>query len=87
MVDNNAKRRYDRLVDDIADMIAKQTYNRAPINYGIAERAIAMVVRRRVRPLERALREVRAGLGYGYASRTDIVAYIDGVLKQTGATR
>lgn len=85
MVDNNAKRRYERLVDDIADMIAKKTYNRAPINYGIAERAIAMVVRRRVRPLERALREVRAGLGY--ASRTDIVAYIDGVLKQTGAAR
>lgn len=79
---DNAKRRYDRLVDDIADMIAHETYNRAPVNYGIAERAIAMVVRRRVRPLECALREVRAA-ALGHASRTDIVAYID---KQLGAT-
>lgn len=85
MVDNNAKRRYERLVDDIADMIAKKTYNRAPINYGIAERAIAMVVRRRVRPLERALREVRDQLGH--ANRADIARYINGVLEQTGATR
>ncbi len=37
--------RHQRLVGRIADMIAEQTYNRAPVNYTIAEKTIAMVER------------------------------------------
>lgn len=55
----NAARRQSRLIDDIAKMVGEQTYNHAPVNYGIAEKAIRIIQRRRVRPLERALREIR----------------------------
>ena len=54
---DSATRNETRMVDDIAKMIGRETYNHAPVNYGIAEKAIAIVTRRRVRPLERSLRE------------------------------
>jgi len=42
----NAERsRHNRLVNRIAKMIANETYNDAPVNYMIAEKAIAMVER------------------------------------------
>jgi hypothetical protein len=47
-----------RLVTDIAKMIGHETYNYAPVNYTIAEKAIEIIQRRRVRPLKKALREI-----------------------------
>lgn len=39
------QRRRQRLINRIAHMISEETYNHAPINYTIAEKAIAMVER------------------------------------------
>lgn len=38
-------KRRDMLIDEVAHMIGNQTYNHAPINYTIAEKAIEMVER------------------------------------------
>lgn len=48
-----------RLVTDIAKLIGRETYNHAPVNFGIAEKAIGIIHRRRVRPLESALAQIR----------------------------
>lgn len=43
------RRRRQRLIKRIATMISNHTYNDAPINYTIAEKAIEMVERSQVR--------------------------------------
>ncbi|QQG96193.1 hypothetical protein HBE99_04435 [Mycobacteroides chelonae] len=52
------KARDSRLVTDIAKMIGRETYNHAPVNYDIADKAIGIIHRRRVRPLERAIAKI-----------------------------
>lgn len=43
VADRLRKRRREALVERIAHMIGQETYNHAPINYTIAEKAIALV--------------------------------------------